>query len=312
VAAAVLSMRAFRFRVAPHIPLLQQPGAVLDSLGPFALVLPLITAAWRIGWDAAGDRNAPACGWIAVGAPIVVALLAIGAALCATSQRTTLGARQVIEPFAAAIWTAAGVVLLLLAAADDLTIWSGQCAFAAGAVLLWMNTPGMTHEPHGASDREAGTGLSIVIACAIVQALAMGFVPARFLPACGGVAIAHAAMIVAIAARLASPHAAVRLGGWTAALGVMLGLGTISLRRLLPQMWLTVSKMFDSHGDPGRPPLRVAHGFGHFALEATVLLLLGIASLGLDRIPSRALRITLGFLLILGAAVLAGWRLNAA
>ena len=32
-------------------------------------------------------------------------------------------------------------LLLLLGAAHDLTVWTGQCTFAIAAVLLWMNTP---------------------------------------------------------------------------------------------------------------------------------------------------------------------------
>src|SRR5690606_41592695 len=55
-------------------------------------------------------------------------------------NRITLRMRDVVA------WTGVGALLVLLAAAHDLTIWIGQCAFAVGAVLLWIRSEEHTSE----------------------------------------------------------------------------------------------------------------------------------------------------------------------
>ena len=251
--AAAASVRIFAARIAPNIQRLHKPAGTIDSLGPFALALPLIATGWRAEWDAQGAT------WIPVGAPVVIAILAMGVALLAAgirvgSTRATAapidvpGRLQVPLPHAVT-WSAVGGLLLLLGAAHDLTMWVGQSAFAAGAVLLWMNTPELPRDEPDAVDAQVGGGLTLMLVCSIVQAVALGFVPMRYLPIAAAVAIAHAGMIVALAARLVDSSAAIRVGGWTAAYGILLGLGTISLRHLLPAA-LTMSR-----GDRDLPPV---------------------------------------------------------
>lgn len=297
--AAAASVRLFASRVAPNMHRLHAPASVVDSLAPFALALPLICGGWRTQSDAA------ATGWIAVGAPIVVAVLALGAALCGAVLGRDRGAFCSVSPLAALAWSAVGGMLLLLGAAHDLTVWVGQCAFALGAVLLWMNTPEISRNDASEAESEAAAGVTLVLFCAIIQSVAMLFTPARYLPIAAAIAIAHSAMIVTLAATLASSGAAIRLGGWTATYGVLLGLGAISLRHLLPQT------LVFAEGERMRPPLKVAHGFGAFALEAMILLAFGVASLAIERLPARQLRVAIGVALILAAASLAGWRLQA-
>ncbi len=306
--AAAASVRVFALRVAPNIDRLHKPAGAIDALAPFALALPLIASGWRAAWSAQGAT------WIPVGAPVVIAILALGVALLAAG----IGARSPSAPVApsdgpdrlsipilhAVAWSAVGGLLLLLGAAHDLTMWVGQSAFAAGAVLLWMNTPELTRDEPDAVDAHVGNSLTLMLLCSIVQVVALGFVPMRYLPIAAAISIAHAGMLVALAARLSDSSAAIRIGGWTAAYGVLLGLGTISLRHLLPAA-LTMSS-----GDRDLPPVRVAHGFGAFALEAMLLLLFGGAVLILDRvIAARNLRTLVGAALIVAASLLAGWRL---
>lgn len=310
--AAEASVRTCRSRIAPNLRSIREPAGVTDSLLPFALALPLITVGWRVGWDMSN-----AIGWTVVGAPIVMAILSLGAAIWigfapppvpdvelhddAESSRHLLNS---LSPAAAAGWCCAGVVVLLLGAANDLTIWVGQCAFAAGAVLLWINTPDIRSPDHNSAEARVGGGLTLMLLWAIVQAVAMGFAPARFLPVCTGVSIAQASMIAALAGVCGSPAAALRIGGWTATLALLLGCGTISLHHLLPQMLATAL------GERGLPPMRVAYGFGEFALEGTLLVLFGAAALARRQLPARKTRRILATLLIIGAAILAGWRLS--
>ncbi len=317
VFAAAAAMRAFGRRIAPNIVQLPRPEGALDSLGPFSLALPLVSAGWRVEWDASGTA-----GWIAIGGPIIIAMLALGAAIwvgfARSSSAPTLHSSHFsfprreslsISPITVATWSAVGGLLLLVGAAHDLTIWTGQCAFAAGAVLLWMNTPEHSRDESSQLESQSGNGLTILLGCGLLQAAAISFVPLRFLPISAGMAIASAAMIVALGARIASPFAALRLGGWTATYGVLLGLGVMSLHQLLP----TIPSAFSAH--PLRsdlPPIRVAFGFGTFAIEATALLLLGSASLVAPRLASRAARLALGGLIIIAAAILAGWRMSGA
>src|SRR5262245_23193350 len=77
--AAVASVRVFASRVAPNIHRLNKPAGAIDALGPFALALPLIATGWRAEWNAQGAT------WIAVGAPVVIAILSLGVALLAAA-----------------------------------------------------------------------------------------------------------------------------------------------------------------------------------------------------------------------------------
>jgi hypothetical protein len=138
---------------------------------------------------------------------------------------------------------------------------------------------------------------------AIAQGVAVSMLPAPWLKVAGGIIIAQAAMALALTAQLASAELAMRLGGWTATYGLLLGLGTISLRHLLPRAADVV------RGERGQTPVKVAFGFGEYAIEATVLLMLGVFAIAIDRVSSARLRAVIGMLLILAAALLAGWRL---
>ncbi len=305
--AAVVSMRLFRMRVAPNVLHMRDGRAAADSLGPLALASPMIAGAFRTDWQIGGNGGGIA-GWITLGAPVACGLLALGIAAIAVrpvrSDGDSASGTFSISPMSIAAWTFAGAVLLLLGAAHDLTIWAGQCAFAAGAVMLWINTPDLTGDAPSPADSQAGNGLTLMLLCSAVQALAIGFAPQSMLNISGGMAIAHAAMIFALAARIADPSIAMRLGGWTATLAILLGLGAISLRHMIPRAVAVL------HGSTDRPPLKVAYGFGEFALEATIMLVLGAMALGTERIPSPIARRLIGGALLLGAALLAGWRLS--
>jgi hypothetical protein len=305
--AAIASVQIFRLRIAPNVNRMRDARAVSDAIGPLALALPMIAGGFRTGFDVGGTSGA--AGWITVGAPAICGMLALGIAAIVASLSASVPSnkpsQRLIAPAAAAAWSLTGAVLLMLGAAHDLTVWAGQCAFAAGAVLLWINTPELTREEPSPTDAQAGNGLTLVLLCAVAQGVAIGLAPASMLNVAAGIAIAHAAMIIALLARLASPGAAMRIGGWTATLGVLLGLGAISLRQLLPRALGVLN------GEHSRPPVNVAYGFGEYALEATILLALGIAAIALEHLSTSITRRAMGALLILAAALLAGWRLAA-
>jgi hypothetical protein len=326
VAAAAVSIRVFRLRIAPLAGELNDTRALADALGPLALALPLIAAAFRTEWAIAGAgsarANASVAGWLVVGGPIVCGLLALAAAAIASGHRGVTDPSAVNDrwrparpatpgPWAIAAWTFAGAVLLLLSAAHDLTIWAGQCALVAGAAMLWMNTPDAAREPLAPADIAVANALTIMLGCGIVQALAVGMAPTSMLPIAGGLAIAHAAMLVMLAAVGCGPAITIRLGGWTATLGVLLGLGAISLRQMLPRAITVVQSVIDSQQRVERPPLRVAYGFGAFAMEAAILLALGAAALAVMGMRSRPASRVIGWMLMIVAAALAGWRLSA-
>jgi hypothetical protein len=62
-------------------------------------------------------------------------------------------------------------------------------------------------------------------------------------------------------------------------------------------------------GERVQTPVKVAFGFGEYAIEATILLMLGVFAIAIDRVSSARLRAVIGMQLILIAALLAGWRL---
>jgi hypothetical protein len=283
---------------------LRDARAVTESIGPLTLALPMIAAAFRTDWSIAD--NSDHAGWIVLGAPAACGLLALGVACLARSHSGDQPLRGTLAPLLIAASTFAGAVLLLLGAAHHLTIWAGQCAFAAGAVLLWMNSPDFSGEHSGAVELRASGGVSLMLLCGVIQALAVGFASQSMLNIAAGLILMHVTMVLALASGLASPIDAIRMGAWAATLALLLGLGAISLRHMLPRAIAVMQGVHD------RPPLRVAYGFGAFALEASIMLTLGALAIGLQRVPAAFPRRIIGGVLIVAAAVLAGWRLAAA
>jgi hypothetical protein len=289
-ALALVGAIALRRRVLPGLARNPHPALVTDVWGPLAIAGPLLFHAAPLTDTVRG------AGWVAIGAPVALGVLGVGAGICRR------GSGDDAPPLAtAAIWGGAGLILLLLGAAHDLSVAAGQCAFALSAVLLWCNTPvpgppsTTTHEDAG------GAALLLVIACGLGQGVVTMNV------ASGGGRLASAAIAIAyglaavLPVRGVAPASMVRLAGWTAGLGLLMGLGILSMLRLIPLVLIGLRDRTEL------PPgvVRVASGFGSFALEATLLLAAAgvVATLGRAETPvRRAVGIVL---IVLSSALLA-------
>src|SRR5262245_54658529 len=128
---AIVAIEQLRHRVLPNLDRVAQPELMLEVWVPLALVLPLLFGISRV------ESNVRGAGWLAVGAPALCAIVAVALAMV-VSGRGAAGegaGEHRRELFASA---GAGVFLLLLSAANELSLLAGQCAFAIGAVLVWL------------------------------------------------------------------------------------------------------------------------------------------------------------------------------
>jgi hypothetical protein len=269
------------------------PALVADVLGPLAVVLPLLVPVLAVRANVAG------AGWLPLGAPVVIATLAAGLAL---ARRR--GPGPVEWPGAALHLALAGtgVLLLMLGAAHDLTIWTGQAVFAVAAVVLWMNTPaaGRAEEEAVGTDAGAGGGLALTaaVACAAGQGTAAALAGPSARGASATIALAYAVIAVAIALRRAGPALAVRITGWGAVLGTLLAIGTLSTAQVLPQAAAIVA------GRDVEVHVRVAHSFGAYVPEAVLLLALPAALWLAPGLAARARRLVAATLLAVAGILL--------
>jgi len=303
---SIVGVEQFRRRVFPAVNALRQPEIVMDVWGPLSLVLPMLFFIAQTKYSVRGP------GWMPIGAPVTCGVFALGVALVRRGGSSirfvdVVGGGRL--PHRALLACAgSGLFLLLLGAAHDLTLWMGHTAFLIAALLLWLNTPELLHQvdaaPPDAAQSRAGAGIGIALLCAIGQGLATLWISpgdARF---SGAMMVATAAMSLSAAAVVAGPMAALRVGGWAAAYGVLFGIGLLSMARLLPA---TIQIVRDGHASGVN---RIAFGFGAYAIEAIALLVMaGIAFL-FDRIDARTAR-GLGWLIIIATALLTAWRLAA-
>jgi hypothetical protein len=184
--------------------------------------------------------------------------------------------------------------------------WIGQSTLVAASVLLWMNAP---HEPRAARrdappmtrvQARAGVGLFIALVAAIAQGIVALNVEAAALPVAGGLLMGYA-VIAIVSSAVAGGAAALQLGGWTAAYGVLIGLGILATVRTIPAAMGALTGRRLSVGTV------VADGFGSLAPEALGLVLLGIA-LGVVRwIPDGGRR-PAGLVILLLVALTIGLR----
>jgi hypothetical protein len=252
------------------------------------------------------EASVGAAGWPMLGGPVMLGVIAVAAALLVGE-----GGKK-LEPGwrAIACWAGVGLVLFLLGAAHELTVWVGQACFALAAVMLWINTPSAEPSRATSSVRPAVRRAGWAMFATLVFAAAQGFVLSRLVAdatAIGVViALAYAGVGLATSAALAGRAWAIRVGGWSASVGVLLSIGLLSLLHLLPQTRLMLV-------DPLRPPAgasgpaspQVAYGFGHFAPEAVVLVVLPLVIPVLGRLSATSRRIVGGVLLVVAAAVMA-------
>lgn len=265
---AIFGLRQLVRNVLPELPRLQHPQLILDIWAPMAVVGPMLFLIGRTSTGITGP------GWLALGGPLLCAILGVGLALIRAGAVGSVGSlgETSTSPTAGAIAAGgAGLLMLLLGAAHDMTMWIGQCAFAIGAVLLWINTPSdpgvrgrqVVSEVH---DRRAGLGMAAMVSCAIVQGHVMMALhgPLTFISA--AMALTYAVFALAFTARIAGPQACARVGLWAAALGVFFGLGLISLSHMVPEALRILRLGY------GEPVNKIASGFGMLAPEAAGLI----------------------------------------
>ena len=267
---------------------------ILDVWCPVAVIAPMLSFAARV------ESTVGGAGWILVGGPVAAGAMALGASLL--TDRSGME-RNRPAPWMMGTWTATGLVLLLLGSAHELTMLMGHCSFAAAAVLLWLNSPGPVASASGPA-RGAPTArvLVPVMACAIGQGAAAWMIGPSLVRASGAVAVAYAAMAVVMAARVGGATAGLRIGGWVAAYGVLFGLGLISLFHSVPQVVGVLSSQ-----EPVTTT-QVAYGFGHYAPEATALILLGAVAVAARR-QRRSIRRSVGAVMIVATTAIIAWRL---
>ncbi|MHC5114241.1 MAG: hypothetical protein ACYTGP_07420 [Planctomycetota bacterium] len=294
---AVAGLHLLARRILPAARGLRQPALITDVWGPLTVMLPLLIVAGDVGTSVRG------AGWLAVGAPAWIGVFAVAAVLLVRSPRPGLA----VDPRLSLACGGAGLLLLLLGAAHDLTVWIGQCTFALAALLLWMNAP--AHEAAADDAPPAGDAAGVVwvpaaLACGAGQGVCALLVDDGVAAAISGAMMVAWAAWAVIAAAVAGPDdAAPRVGGWSAALGSLFGIGIISVAYMTPLALRILS---------GRAPevsTHVAHSFGAYAVEGAVLVLLGAAMLIVPRasgIARRALGAALGLL----AAAAAAWRIG--
>jgi hypothetical protein len=294
-ALAVTGLGLLNRKVFPALRAARQPELIADVWAPLAVVLPMLFLAGRV------DMTVRGVGWVPVGGPVCAGVLALGAAtLAARGASRDSG----VDYRALACWAGSGLVLLMLGAAHDLTVWTGQCAFALAAVLLWMNTPPASHSAGPAPvgrPTAAGPWMGAVFLCAIGQGVAGLLLTGSASAISAAMMVGYAAAAGAGAAALGGPGWAVRIGGWSAAIGMLLGVGLISLLRLAPQA-LAVAVF-----PQARVSVEVAHSFGAYALEGMLLLLLPAGAMAAVRLPQRPRRLFGAAIIVLGAVV-AGFR----
>ncbi|NNF41677.1 MAG: hypothetical protein HKN62_01275 [Phycisphaerales bacterium] len=276
---AAAGLWILRGRVFPALPTLRAPGGFADVWIPLVTAGPLVFFIVRVHGSVDG------VGWAALGGPSYLAWGGLGVALLAGGAITRPGTVTLTAV------AAAGLFLLLLGAAHDLTIWTGQVAFAVVAVVLWMNTPAPVSDDHTAGPVAAGVLLAV--GAAVAQGACAMQTEGRWIPASVGVALAYGFAVLALAARRAGPAWALRIAGWSAAAGTLLAIGMISVLRLVPEAWA----MALGRGN-GVVPAAVAHGFGRYALEAILLLAWPAAVIFAARLPPPLRRPVAGGLIL--------------
>lgn len=247
-------------------------GITLDVVLPIAIVFPLALQATRV------ENSVSGFGWIAIGGPVVCGLVAAGCSFIV--GKSIKDQDDPIGVFSIIMWLASGVVLLLLAAANELTIPVGQCVFAIAAISLWLNTP-TDQLPNDAGDNDQdrnSAGFGWVLGLGVAQAAVALFIEKDLARISSTLMMVYAIMALAIIASLGGPVRVIRVGGWVACYGVLFAIGFMTLMQLVP-----MTRVVLESGD-GEKFIHVAKDFGIFAPEAVMLIALAGYSMLLKRL----------------------------
>lgn len=287
-------------------------GVVFDVLLPAAVVLPLLAGSLRT--PGAGATNSVAeVNWLGIGGPVYCGLLGVLMLAMAGftragrpaggGDRVGLPASLYLRWIGAAV--ASGVVLVLLAATDELAPFVGQCALPIVAVLMWMNSPDQAPQDRAPSSARAGSvsiRVGLVVALAFGQLVAAHQAGPAWQSMTGAIGLLWAVGIVGLTHRFHSSVSSCRVGAWAAVYGPLLALTAMALSAAAVQgsaLW---------RGEPAGPLMRVGTGFGRFGAEAVALLLLPIIAHGLLTLAPRT-RVTLAGAALGVATAAAAYRL---
>lgn len=272
---------------------------ILDVWAPLAIVLPLLVTVLWTGYSVRG------AGWPALGGPVTLGLLALGAASIVGQDRdASTELAQAPLPYSAFIVAIiSGAVLLLLGAAHVMHILVGQVAFALAAVVLWANTPDMPRPDNAEDDQpQVWMGMVLVVICAFLMGVSAAFIEASLRWLSASIMLLYGGIALLLTAMYAGPAACMRVGTWAAAVGVLLALGGLSIMQMLPQAVRLIM------GGEAEDVRRIAYGFGAYAFEAAMLLVLPLFMLAIWNLP-RGGRTLAGVVAIAVAAALTVWRL---
>lgn len=267
----------FQRIVLPQLAGMKQPALVHDVWLPLVLVTPLLFHVISLHMDVSTT-----VGWTVLGAPIWCGGAALMAAVAFGCGRDP----QPVSPGTWGLWSLVGVILILLAARGEMTVWLGQCGFAAAAVILWINTPPrlVAQNADGSpvqhpADFRAGFGMLLMLGLALLQGGCTIFIDASLLWVAAVLTLGQVVLIILLVAREAGGMACLRVGGWLATVGVLFGLGVVSMRTMIP---ISLHVMIHDR-TLGRPSL-VGHGFGILAFEGTMLALLAAGAIIVPRV----------------------------
>ena len=232
----------------------------LDVILPIAIVLPLALQATRV------EASVSGIGWISIGGPVVCGLIAVGCSFIV--GKSIKDQNGPLSEFSIIVWLASGVVLLLLAAVNELTIPVGQCVFAIAAIVLWLNTPtDKSLNQSSDSDQEMSSdSFSWVLGLAVAQSVVALLIDKDLARISSTIMMVYAFMAMAIIASLCGPLSVLRVGGWVACYGVFFAIGFMTLMQLVP-----MARVVFNSGD-GEKYIHVAKDFGIFAPEAVMLI----------------------------------------
>lgn len=318
---AALFVRAWMKSILPVVARLDEhdPRAALwcDAMLPVLFALPFLGLALRTG---RADLAASG-GWLLVAAPVLIGGVSGGLALTMSTAAQNRFAPRADAPqralFTALAWLAAGLALLLLSAIGSLSLLVGQTLLAIGAVLLWVIAPGeAASSDRSARPRSGSTSTStssgtiaLLFALAIALAALIAILPAPWHVA--AVTVHAGSAIILLTATLRSGawggagggsgsgnSLTLRIAGWTAVHGSLLGLGTLSLITLISRRTALIGSLADPIAQSEYLFNRVA-GHAHlFAMPAVIILFLAIGrAAGTSEALPRPLRIILAIAL---------------
>ncbi len=291
---------------------LNSPAArqrVFDLCLPMILTGPMAAVSMRSG------EIVRVTGAISISLPVATAVFGIGLFMVSGGISTRAQPDSGRVQLAGAAAVTMGIILLLLAAANRLSVVVGQTLFAVWAILMWLNAPGEEQrdvEHTNAAPRNRLALLTLgMFALALAQGAAVWMLDSARWPIAGAVFALEISIVLCVVWQSAGGLAAARTGLWSALYGILLAIALTSLAALARASW-----PFREEGDGAAlAAIRygVAHGYGFLAVEAMALIVVAGLAVGVRAggIFWRGWQKSLGGILIVLGALLCGWRLGA-